>query len=256
MISQISSWLPEATTLPLLALLCSLSLVSSALTAATGAGGGLIMLMVLALALPAEVVIPVHGMVQLGSNTGRAWLVRPHIKPAPTLWFTVGAILGTICATFVLITLPAVYLSLSIAFFVLWLCWLPLPGFEKASKRLMIPFAALVAILSMFVGASGPLVTAFFKRLISDRVAAVATVAACMVTIHLLKVFAFGQAGFLWVDWLAWVAFLILFGLAGSWIGVQLLKRVTDSNFDLTLKLILSILAARLVWQSLDGLLS
>ena len=52
-----------------------LSFLTSALTAAVGIGGGLIFLAALASFLPPLVVLPVHGMVQFGSNGGRAGLM-------------------------------------------------------------------------------------------------------------------------------------------------------------------------------------
>ena len=48
--------------------------LTSAVTAAMGAGGGVMLLAVMALVMPAAAIIPVHGMVQLGSNANRVLL--------------------------------------------------------------------------------------------------------------------------------------------------------------------------------------
>ena len=60
--------------------LVALSLFTSALTAAAGIGGGLVLLSVMASFLPPIVVIPTHGVVQLGSNAGRAVLLRHRTR--------------------------------------------------------------------------------------------------------------------------------------------------------------------------------
>lgn len=52
---------------------------TSALTAAVGAGGGTLLILLMLQALPPAAAIPVHGTVQLASNTTRAWLLRRHL---------------------------------------------------------------------------------------------------------------------------------------------------------------------------------
>ena len=75
-----------------------LSFLTSALTAAVGIGGGLVFLAALASFLPPVVVLPVHGMVQFGSNGGRASLMYEHIDWSVTGYFLLGSILGVIVA--------------------------------------------------------------------------------------------------------------------------------------------------------------
>ena len=57
-------------------ILVTASFFTSALTAAFGVGGGVFMLALMGLMVPVAALIPVHGAVQLGSNTGRAWHQR------------------------------------------------------------------------------------------------------------------------------------------------------------------------------------
>ena len=49
-------------------LLVFISSLTSLLTAIAGAGGGAVLIAILALVLPAQAIIPVHGVVQMGSN--------------------------------------------------------------------------------------------------------------------------------------------------------------------------------------------
>ena len=60
--------------------LVALSFFASMLTAAIGIGGGLLMLTVMVSFLPPFVVLPVHGVIQLGSNGGRMALVKPDAR--------------------------------------------------------------------------------------------------------------------------------------------------------------------------------
>ncbi len=60
--------------------LLGLSFATSFITAAFGIGGGAVMLAALATLLPAAAIIPVHGLVQLGSNAGRAAILTKFIR--------------------------------------------------------------------------------------------------------------------------------------------------------------------------------
>ena len=104
-----------------------LSFVSSILTAALGAGGGLLMLSVMATTMPAAAVIPVHGIVQLGSNGGRALLAREHVVCRVTAVLLAGGIVGALLGSLLLFRLPMDWLQLSIAVFVLYMVWSPTP---------------------------------------------------------------------------------------------------------------------------------
>ncbi|HYG44650.1 MAG TPA: sulfite exporter TauE/SafE family protein, partial [Bordetella sp.] len=64
-------FVPSEITPVFAAVLVATSFLTSALTAAMGLGGGVAMLAVLSLGLPVTSVLPVHGVVQMGSNSGR-----------------------------------------------------------------------------------------------------------------------------------------------------------------------------------------
>ncbi len=59
--------------------LVAFSFFTSVLTTVASIGGGTALISAMASFLPPLIVLPVHGGVQLGSNAGRTWLMRPHI---------------------------------------------------------------------------------------------------------------------------------------------------------------------------------
>ena len=85
--------------------LVALSFFTSMLTAAIGIGGGLLMLTVMVSFLPPIVVLPVHGVIQLGSNSSRMALMRRHVDWRIWGFFAIGSILGIILAGQVFINL-------------------------------------------------------------------------------------------------------------------------------------------------------
>ena len=224
--------------------------LTSLLTAALGAGGGTLLLAVMAQFLPPLAIIPVHGAVQLGSNLGRALLTRRHIDWPVILAFVPGAALAALAGSLVLVRLPAPVWYLSIALFILYLCWgPPLP------RRSLGPWGTAVAgaattFLSLFVGASGPLVAAFIKQIHRDRFRTVATCATAMSFQHGAKVLVFTQSGFAVQRWLGLIGLMIAAGVLGTWLGLRLLRRLKDHHFRGLFNLVLSLLALRLLWQA------
>ncbi len=251
----LESLLPPAIEPAAALLLVLSSVVTSMITASLGAGGGLLLLVLMALWLPPAALIPVHGMIQLGSNGGRVLLTWRSIDWRLIAAFAPGVVAGALLAAWLLVELPVWLWQSSIAAFVLYLCWGPrLPTVVVGMPGTFVA-AALTSFASMFVGATGPLVAAFVKQIHSDRFATVATFAAAMTLQHAPKALVFGFAGFVFRDWLAFIAAMIAAGLAGTWIGIHLLRRISDHRFAFILNIVLTLLALRLLWQAAAELL-
>ena len=226
--------------------------VTSLITATLGIGGGVTLLAIMALVLPPQIIIPVHGIVQLGSNAGRAAMSWRHIDWRVIRDFLPGAVLGAGLGSFVIVTLPPRYIYLSIAVFTLYLCWGPqLPKLALGSFGTAVA-GAVTTFLTLFVGATGPLVGAFIRQQDKGRFATVATFATAMSAQHTLKAGVFQLAGFDLRPWVWLMAAMILTGALGTWIGLKLLRRFPEQHFQLTFRIVLSLLAARLIWQALQ----
>lgn len=226
--------------------------VTSTVTASFGIGGGILLLAIMAVVIPPAAIIPVHGMVQLGSNFNRFMMTLKHVDWRILIAFTPGALLGAWIASLFLVQLPTMTLQLTIAGFILFLCWGPnVPAL--ALGRVGTFFAASVStFISMFVGATGPLVAAFVKQQhAGDRFRTVANFAACMSLQHLTKGFVFGAAGFMFTEWIGLIVLMILSGAVGTWIGLNFLKRMSNQHFTRIFNWLLTLLAMHLIWQAL-----
>ena len=69
-----------------------LSFFTSMMTATLGIGGGVLLLAVMAGTMPVSALIPVHGLVQLGSNGNRALMTVKHIDWRMLKYFSLGAV--------------------------------------------------------------------------------------------------------------------------------------------------------------------
>ncbi|WP_409418634.1 sulfite exporter TauE/SafE family protein [Marinomonas sp. RS-M-Aa-14] len=246
----LSALLFEQVSPPIFFLLVLVSGMTSFFTASFGAGGGVMLLGVMAQVLPPQFIIPLHGVAQLGSNAGRAAMSWRHIDWKLIGAFLPGALLGAFIGSLVLVALPAAIMYLTIALFILYLCWGPkLPKMVLGTWGSMIA-GSVTTFITLFAGATGPLVAAFVKQIHADRFRTVATFAMAMSLQHILKVAVFEAAGFPLGAWLPLLACMILSGALGTWIGLKLLKRMPDRYFHRIFNLVLTLMALRLIWQS------
>lgn len=230
--------------------LVAIACVTSFITAVFGAGGGVMMLGAMAQVLPPQVIIPLHGVVQLGSNSGRALMSWRFVDWGLITRFIPGAMLGILLGSLLLVSLAPAVIYLTVACFILYLCWGPkLPKLVLGTLGTSIA-AAVTSFLTLFVGASGPLVGAFIKQLHACKFTTVATFAVAMACQHLMKISVFYHVGFPLLDWLPLLMCMIFSGAIGTFVGLRVLKYMSDKSFHRTFNLILTALAFRMIWQA------
>lgn len=244
------STLPPEITLALVAA----SALTSAVTASLGIGGGVLLLAIMAIVLPPAAIVPVHGMVQLGSNAGRAAMTLRHVNLQLIVWFAPGVLLGAWLGSLFLIDLPLSLIQLCIAGFILLLCWgPPIPRIATGPIGTLVA-AGATTFISLFVGATGPLVAAFVKQQQQgERFSTVATFAAAMCLQHAPKAIVYGAAGFVFADWLGLILLMTGAGVLGTWAGLHMLRRLSNQRFTWIFNALLTLLALRLIWQALSG---
>jgi uncharacterized protein len=229
-------------------ILLASSFAGSLMTASLGVGGGAFLIAVMAGVVPPLALIPVHGIAQLGSNAGRAWMTRRHAAPRVVGFFALGSLLAALLAGFVLGRIEPGWIPLLVGLFILALTWLPMPKFNHGTRPLGLFSGGLITTLAtMLVGATGPLVSAWLGRS-GDRWTYTANFSGCMFIQHLLKVLAFGLAGFAFLPWLPLLALMIAFGYAGTLVGLKVLGRLPDRHFKLLFRIVMTLLALRAIW--------
>ncbi|MDZ7748746.1 MAG: sulfite exporter TauE/SafE family protein [Halofilum sp. (in: g-proteobacteria)] len=227
--------------------------IGAFITAAFGLGGGVLLLGVMAAFMPVTAVIPVHGVVQLGANGWRMVLLHRAVRWPVLAAFAAGGVLGAAAGARVLVRLPGAWIELALGVFILWTCWGPRPELRRGSLARVGVGGAITSLLTLFVGATGPFVSAFLRALGLDRRAHVGTFSACMSLQHALKLVVFGLAGFAFGPWLPWLAVTFACVMIGTWLGRQVLERLDERRFRLILGLILTVLALRLVYSALTA---
>ena len=156
-------------------------------------------------------------------------------------------------ASLVLVALPTATLQWILGLFILWSVWGPKPRGRRVPDAGFLAVGAGASFCTMFVGATGPMVAAFWDVKRMGRLAVVATHAACMLVQHLAKVVAFGVLGFAFAEWAALVVAMLVAGQAGPLVGAQVLKAMPERVFAIAFKALLTLLALRLLWSAWQG---
>lgn len=230
--------------------LVAVSFISSFITASIGIGGGMILIAAMATVMPAPAIVPVHGVVQLGSNLGRAAILRDVIDWRTFVYFGLGAIFGVAIGGSIVVTLSADILRAGLGLFILYMVWGPKLRFVSSGQAIVVAFGVGASILTMFFGATGAFISSLLSRRGFEPRALVATHSICTVAQHTLKIITFGILGFAFAEWVGLIVLMLISGLAGTYLGSLVLNRLPAQVFATGLKAILTLLAANLLAAS------
>jgi uncharacterized membrane protein YfcA len=244
------STLPEGLTVVAFWILTGASFATSFITAALGIGGGALLLAIMAILLPPTAMIPVHGVVQLGSNAGRLGMLWRQVHGPALRGFVIGSIVGASIGGAVVVELSPRIVQAGIGIFVIWSVLFRPPKWLGTISWLT---GGISALLTMFFGATGLFVANYTKSFGLPRHDHVATHAALMTVQHGLKVAVFGVLGFAFWPWAGVILVLVLAGLAGTYSGKLALNRMTDHGFKRALDILLILISLRLIWAGIMG---
>lgn len=232
--------------------LLAASFFGSFITVALGIGGGAFLLAVMASFMPPAALIPVHGVIQLGSNVFRALLLRAHVHWRPILAFATGSIAGVAVGGAIAVELPPGLVLIGVGAFVIFSVLARPPAWLRRHGLLT---GMVSSFLTMFFGATGPFVATFVKSLDLDRQTHVATHATLMTLQHALKILVFGFLGFAFGPWLAFMAAMVGAGFLGTVAGRHVLVQMSEKGFKRALDVMLILISLRLIWQGFGDLI-
>ncbi len=213
--------------------------------------GGVTLLSFMTLFLPLSIVIPIHGVVQLVSNSSRSWFLKDHIDWQIFKYFAVGIPFGTVLSWLALKNIPFGNIPLIvIVALIFYTVFKPkrLPGL-KISKKQFFFVGAVSGFLGLLIGATGPFIAPFFLRDDIEKESIVATKASVQLLVHAFKIPAFLALGF---DYIAHIDLLILMSVGaviGTKLGVTLLGKVNKKLFTTLYKGALILAALRIIYK-------
>ncbi|WP_424686088.1 sulfite exporter TauE/SafE family protein [Halarcobacter ebronensis] len=228
-------------------LLGIITFFTSTIAGVVGLGGGMILIAILPSFLPINALVPVHGLTQLSSNLSRAVFGYKDVQVEVIPKFLIGSLAGVSFFAVILYFVSLTYIPLFIGIYILLSLWSQKfnDKIKKFESYYLIGF--IQSGFSIVVGATGPLATTLLVKDYNDKHTVVATAAALMSITHLLKVFAFMIFGFIFFDYIGVLVAMIIGAVAGSYAGTKLRDKIDGKKFMLALKIILSLMAIKLV---------
>lgn len=248
---MIEDLVPTGLSAPVALLLIAASFGASLITAAFGIGGGALLLGIMASLVPPAALIPVHGIVQTGSNLGRALVMLRHAFWPAVPAFVAGSTAGAALGGVLVVRIPPAYVQIGIGLFITWSVLARPP---RAIRDWPFAVGLTSSFLTMFFGATGVFVATFTKSLALGRHAHVATHAVLMTVQHGIKTATFGLLGFAFGPWIGLIAAMLFAGLAGTLAGGLVLNRLGDARFRRVLDAVLLLIALRLVMAGIADL--
>jgi uncharacterized membrane protein YfcA len=237
----------EITIISLIILIIT-ALLTSIISGMTGMAGGTILLAVIASIVDTAFVVPLHGTVQLVSNSTRSLLFFKHIKWKIILFFLIGILPGALIGLYVFKLLDKNIIKLLMGIFILVITYLPKSKREsKSSFAIFLPIGFFSGLIGIFFGAIGPFIAPFFVRKDVLKEELVATKATCQSISHIIKIPLFGFIGANILVYWNILLYLFLAVIIGTIVGKNVLNKMSEVTFKKIFKMILTIIALRLI---------
>lgn len=232
------------------------AILTSIISAVAGMAGGIVLLSIMTLFLPFQILIPIHGVIQLISNSTRAWFLRADINWKIFKWFCLGLPFGSFLSIQVLKTLESNTLPLLlIAALIFYAVFKP-----KRLPSLMIPLPGFILIgfsvgfLGPLIGATGPFMAPFFLRDDFNKEQIIATKSSVQVMGHLVKLPAFLYLGFDYIKYGSPIIALTICAIIGTKLGVMILNKVDEKLFKIIFKTALLGAGLRILYKVFSGM--
>lgn len=241
--------------------LAATALITSAISAILGMGGGILLLAVMFCFLSHAEAIPTHAAVQMVSNGTRVLAFIRNVDKGTLGRFLIGLFPGAILGTLVLWQLgepdrAEPYLKTLIGVFILTVTYWPKPRASVSANDPAKGFARigfLAGTAALTVGAVGPLIAPAFARndFVKERL--IATKAVCQLSCHVLKIPAFLLLRDLDIPRLGGLTLLMIcMVIPGTLIGKRFVKRLSERHFMKAYRVTLTLAGLKVLL--IDGL--
>jgi uncharacterized protein len=230
-----------------------LACFTAAFGVVAGLGGGVLLIGIMATVFPPVALVPVHGVVQAGSNITRTIIAHRLVMKQAIIPFAIGAVIGSALGGKIVVSIPVALMQAILGVFMLYVCFSPKITAGMPTQKRFFALGAIGAFISMFIGATGTILAPWVRGVSEDRRIFVATHSCIMMFIHGLKVVVFVVLGFEFFDYLPLMAAMVTTGFLGNWIGFKLLDVMEEAVFRRVFQVVLVLLSLRLLWGAADN---
>ena len=213
--------------------------------------GGTVLLSLMTFVFPVYTLIPIHGAIQLVSNSSRCFFLRSDVIRPIFLYFLLGLPFGTFLAIKIIKSLEGPGLALLLIFLLItYTLFRP-----KKLPELKIPYWGFtfvglgVGVLGPLVGATGMFLAPFFLRDDFSKNQIIATNSSVQILGHLIKIPTFIYLGFSYMDHALIILLMSIATIMGTHYGVGLLRKMNERIFRKIFRAALAFAGLRILYM-------
>lgn len=235
-----------------LALLGAASFLAALISASLSIGGGYVLFGATTLLYPLPSAIALQPALSYASLLGRAVVFREAISWKIVRPFTLGSLAGVAAGLALYHALPERALALAVGALMLVLAWTQLPLRRVHTAGGMVGVGVAHAFSGTVLGMGSVLQPVLLHSGIA-RQALVGTFAASLLVLEAIRGAGYALTGFSYASFIPAIVIATVAGVLGTWLGRLLIGHVPEQGFRLVLRLLVTALAARLIWSAAAG---
>ncbi|MBR9787054.1 MAG: sulfite exporter TauE/SafE family protein [Vibrionaceae bacterium] len=224
-----------------------ISMITSAIAGVIGFGGGMLLIAILPNFLSPSLIIPIHGVTQLASNSSRMFFSFAHVKWSLIPKFLVGSLVGMLLFGLFISNISFEYVPVAIGSYILLNLW------SKRFAHLIRRYESYYLIgflqtgLGLIVGAVGPLSLAVLTKQLKSKNEVIATSSMFLTISHLAKIPVYAAVTSDLVSNLNLIVYMVIGSILGSFIGTKIRFKAGNEKVILIIKALLTLLAIRML---------
>ncbi len=226
------------------------SFAAAFVNAAFATGGVYIMLLAATAVLPVSAAIPLQSTLSAGSLLARVYYFWEHIDWRIVRTFVFGGCIGVYFGTRTFFALPENTISVLLGMVLLVLIWMPKYNWRNPIKH---PFF-FVGVVHSYLGAVfgvGGVLQPFVLRSNLLKLQITATLAVCLVTLDVMKIWGYTRFGFNYLDYIPHILGATLTGVLGTWVGKRASHLISEQLFRRVFRIMVTLVALRLIYKGL-----
>lgn len=198
-----------------------------------------------------SLIIPLHGITQLASNSSRTLFSLNDVKWGLLRPFLIGSIIGSVIVVSVLSYIPVDYIPVAIGLYMLLNLWSPRfsAAISKYESYYLLGFVQTG--LGLVVGATGPIVLAVLTKQIKSKDQIIATSSMCMTISHFAKIPVYFTLTSSLFSNVTLISYMVIGAVVGSFVGTKLRLAANNDKIIKIIKCMISLLAIRMVVAAL-----
>ena len=230
------------------------SLLAAFVNAAFATGGVYLLLAAGSIVFPMTIVIPLMPLLAFSSLVGRLLLFWKDIAWRIVLAVFIGSIFGVYFGVNIFVALPEAFLSIGIGILLIILIWFGNFKLPVNASKIFIIVGAVHSFIATIFGVGAFLQPAILRtELLKMQITG--TLAACMLSMDIFKVFWFSNVGFSYLSYFPHILCATIAGLVGTWLGKRTTKMVSEQTFRRVFRFIVTLIALRLLFKGLNILI-